>query len=140
MNKERTSRILLLVFLIICFSILCYKIRFPYRISKKNIKSVYCEYWDNTGTHKIPVNDSDKKVILPEISKMKNNGSQGQIGTLNYNFVIEQTNSSKFVFYECSAGTVTLQSDKGGFYRNIAAPKSAEFIHKFITDNKINPY
>lgn len=106
----------------------------PYIISENNVKSIYCEYFNN-GAKIIPVSEDDKKVILSEVSKMKKSNISGEVGTLSYRFVIELTDGSKFTFTQNTKSTILLHGDN--FYRKIKAPKTSKFIKNFIDDNHI---
>ena len=109
----------------------------PYRMSTRNVVSIYCTYVDKDGEHKIKVNDSVKKTIIPEISKFRESGIEGSTGTIRYKFTIQLVNGNSFVFCQTSSETVALELKKDKFFRNIEAPKTAKFIERFIADHNL---
>lgn len=134
MNRRK-----ILIFAIIFLSVLAsyVKWRIPYNISKQNVKTIYFTYLDKGMVHKIEVSDADKDMIISEVSKFKNSGVEGQVGTVLYKFIIEMVDETEFSFYENSQMTIEITSDKDGFTRNIEAPKTAQFIQRFLKEHSI---
>lgn len=128
----------------IIISLLCYIFYLytkpPYIISNKNVEAIYCTYSDYNGYHTIQVSDSDKEIILSEVSKMRESNVNDEIGTVNYNFTIELINGDKFTFHENTSKIISLYSSQSNFFRNIRAPKTADFIKRFTDDNNIERY
>lgn len=132
MNKKG---VILLAVLVICSMLYFISIRVPYSISDGNVKTIYCEYYiKNT---KIPVNEADKRIIISEISKMSQKETDGNVGTVSYRFVIELTDGHKVEFIQNTKNVIEIYSDIDNRQRTIKAPKTAEFIMRFIKDNKI---
>ena len=73
----------LIFFLFIVIGVIFYFIninsKVPYSISEDNVKSIYCEYYMG-GTKILPVSESDKKIIISEISKMREIKTSGAVG------------------------------------------------------------
>ena len=63
--------------------------------------------------------------------------TNGDVGTVPYQFVIELTNGNNFTFIQDTSGVISLSFDKDKFRRKIKAPKTAEFIKRFIKENNI---
>jgi hypothetical protein len=134
MRKKKGLIFLLLLVASITFYYTYINFKAPYNISEDNVKLMYCEYFMG-GTKIIPVSETDKKTILPEISKMRKSNTNGEVGTVPYRFIIELTNGDKFVFIQNTSKVISLYLDKGNFYRKIRAPKTEEFIKRFIEEN-----
>lgn len=130
--------ILAIILILIYFAYFYYRLQVPYTITKQNVSSIYLTYTDNNGTHKINVNDSDKNIIISEVSKMKQSSIEGSTEIIKFKFTIELVNGNKFTFYQTSFQTVALESDKDKFFRNINAPKTAKFIERFIKENNLH--
>lgn len=106
----------------------------PYSITDDNVKSIYCEYHIG-GTKILPVNEIDKKTIISEVSKMTETKTSGQVGTVPYKFIIELTNGYKVEFIQNTRTVILIYSDIDNQQRKIKAPKTAEFIKRFIIEN-----
>ena len=135
---KKLSIIIVILIVIIGSLYSYYKPQIPYQISKHNVTSIYCTFEDKDGDHKIKVNDSDKNVIISEISKLRQSGIEGSTGTIKYKFAINLVNGSEFIFCQTSSETVALEMKKDKFFRNIEAPNTARFIERFITENKLD--
>jgi hypothetical protein len=140
MDLKSIKKFSIIINLIVIIGILYtyYKLQVTYKISKHNVTSIYCTYEDNGGYHKIKVNDSDRDVIISEISKMRQSGVEGATGTIRYKFTIDLANGSEFIFYQTSSETVALEMKKDKFFRNIEAPETAKFIERFITEHNLD--
>ncbi|MNM74768.1 hypothetical protein D3C81_865330 [compost metagenome] len=111
-----------------------------YKISRGNVKDIYCKYSDKNGYYSIKVSDSDKEMIIDEVSKMRKKSVGGEMGTLYYDFVIELTSGESLSFHENTKDIIGLYSQHGKFILNIKAPKTYEFIKRFADENNIERY
>lgn len=133
----RKKKGLIFLFILIASAILyfaCIKSKVPYNISEDNVKSIYCEYFFG-GTKIIPVSEVDKKTIISEICKMREIKTSGEVGTVPYQFIIELTNGHRVEFIQNTVNAIELYSDIDNRQRKIKAPKTAEFIRRFIKEN-----
>jgi hypothetical protein len=128
--------------IIIGLAILFYYINIKpqYKISRENVKDIYCKYSDKNGYYSIKVSDSDKEMIIDEVSKMRKKSVSGEIGTINYKFVIELNSGETLSFHENTKNIIKLYSQEGEFILNIKAPKTYEFIKRFTDENNIERY
>ncbi|SHH47054.1 hypothetical protein [Clostridium intestinale] len=111
-----------------------------YKISRGNVKDIYCKYSDKNGYYSIKVSDSDKEMIIDEVSKMRKKSVSGDIVTLNYSFVIELTSGETLSFHANTKNIIKLYSKDGKSILNIKAPKTYEFIKRFTDENNIERY
>jgi Lhr-like helicase len=134
------KRKVLIFLLLLAVSIISYFVyintKVPYTISEANVEAIYCEYFTNR-TSKISVIVSDKKIIISEVSKMRKTSTNGEVGTVSYRFVIELNDGDKFTFIQNTGKVISLYHDKDNFFRKIKAPKTAEFIRRFIDEHDI---
>ena len=130
----------LILFILLVIGVIFYFIninsKVPYSISEDNVKTIYCQY-PAGGTKILPVSESDKKIIISEIGKMRETKTSGAVGTVMYNFVIELTDGHKVEFIQNTRNVIELYSDIDKIQRKIKAPKTAEFIRRFIKENNI---
>lgn len=138
MNKKKRAFIVAIMGL----ALLLYYINTKphYKISSENVKDIYCKYSDKNGYHSIKVSDSDKEMIIDEVSKMRKKSVSGEIGTINYDFVIELTSGEILSLHENTKNIIALYSQDGKFILNIKAPKTYEFIKRFTDENNIERY
>jgi hypothetical protein len=134
--KKKLIIFLIPLVIVLIFYIIYSTLKAPYSISEDNIKSIYCEYYIG-GTKILPVNELDKKTIISEISKFRETKTSGSVGTVPYKFIIELTNGHKVEFIENTKDVIQIHSDIYKHQRKINAPKTAEFIRKFIKDNNL---
>ncbi len=123
------------IFIVIAGLIYYYNQKPTVSINSNNVKAIWCTYRDKEGEHNLQVDDCDKEIILSEINKMKKGRYEGEIGTIGYTFIIKLVDGKEFNLYENTSTTVTIRRDT--FFINIKAPKTAEFINKFLTKNNI---
>lgn len=66
---------------------------------------------------------------------MRKSNIKGEVGTVPYRFIIELTNGEKFIFTQNTSNVISLYLEKDDFQRKVKAPKTAEFIKRFIQQN-----
>ncbi len=108
----------------------------PFHISSDDVKSIHCNYFLEE-TEELPVSASDQQIIISEISKMKVTKTSGSVGTLPYQFVIELKDGKKITFVQNTKGVIELYSEGDKVQTKVKAPKTAEFIKRFLKENKI---
>lgn len=111
-----------------------------YKISRENVKDIYCKYSDKNGYYSIKVSDSDKEMIIDEVSKMRKKSVGGGIGTIYYDFVIELTSGETLSFHENTKNIISIYFEDEKSILNIKAPKTYEFIKRFTDENNIERY
>lgn len=134
MKKKGLILIILLGIVLVFYIMRNNNSKVPYSISKDNVKLVYCEYYMG-GTKILPVNEADKQIIISEVSKAKQTTTSGEAATLPYKFIIELTNGHKIEFVQNTKNVIQIYSDIDKQTRKIKAPKTAEFIIRFIKEN-----
>ena len=132
--KKKGLILIILLGIVLVFYIIRNNSIVPYSILQDNVKSVYCEYYMG-GTKILPVNEADKKIIISEVSKVEQTKTSGEAATLPYNFIIELTNGHKIEFVQNTKNVIQIYSDIDRQTRQIKAPKTAEFIIRFIKEN-----
>ncbi|QLY81862.1 hypothetical protein [Clostridium intestinale] len=138
MNKKKWASIVIIMGLALLFYYINTKP--DYKISRENVKDIYCKYSDKNGYYSIKVNDSDKEMIIDEVSKMRKKSLSGEIVTINYSFVIELTGGETLSFKENTKNIIKLYSQHEKSILNIKAPKTYEFIKRFTDENNIERY
>lgn len=138
MNKKKWIFIVIIMGLALLFYYINTKPN--YKISRGNVKDIYCKYSDKNGYYSIKVSDSDKEMIIDEVSKMRKKSVSGEIVTINYSFVIELTGGKTLSFQENTKNIIKLYSKDGKSILNIKAPKTYEFIKRFTDENNIERY
>lgn len=132
--KKKVLIFIILLGIVLTFYIKVNNPKVPYSISEDNVKSIYCEYYIG-GTKILPVDEADKKTIISEVGKMRQTKTSGGVVTVPYKFIIELTNGHKVEFIQNTKNVVEIYSDIDKQQRKIKAPKTEEFIIRFIKDN-----
>ncbi|ERK30194.1 hypothetical protein [Clostridium intestinale] len=138
MNKKKWAFMVIIMGLALLFYYI--NIKPQYKISRENVKDIYCKYFDKNGYYSIKVSDSDKEMIIDEVSKMRKKSVSGEIVTINYSFVIELTGGKTLSFQENTKNIIKLYSQDEKSILNIKAPKTYEFIKRFTDENNIERY
>jgi hypothetical protein len=138
MNKKKWAFMVIIMGLVLLFYYINTKPN--YKISRENVKDIYCKYSDKNGYYSFKVSDSDKEMIIDEVSKMRKKSVGGEVGTLYYDFVIELTSEETLSFHENTKNIIKLYSKDGKSILNIKAPKTYEFIKRFTDENNIERY
>lgn len=120
--------------IITIFYIIFINSKVPYSITDDNVRSIYCEYYMGT-TKTLKVSELDKKTIISEVSKMTKTKTSRQVGTVPYKFIIELTSGYKVEFIQNTRTVIEIYSDIDKQQREVKAPKTAEFIKRFIREN-----
>jgi hypothetical protein len=132
--KKKGLILIILLGIVLVFYIVRNNSKVPYSISEDNVKLLYCEYYMG-GTKILPVNEAYKQIIISEVSKAKQTTTSGEAATLPYKFIIELTNGHKIEFVQNTENVIQIYSDIDKQTRKIKAPKTAEFIIRFIKEN-----
>jgi hypothetical protein len=132
--KKKGLLLIILLGVFLVFYIMRNNSKVPYSISEYNVKLIYCEYYMG-GTKILPVYEADKKIIISEVSKMRQTKTSGEVATLPYKFIIELTNGHKIEFVQNTKNVIQIYSDIDKQIRKIKAPQTTEFIIRFIKEN-----
>ena len=138
MNKKKWTFMVIIIGLVLLLYYINTKPH--YKISRENVKDIYCKYSDKNGYYSIKVSDSDKEMIIDEVSKMRKKSVGGEMGTLYYDFVIVLNSGETLSFHENTKNIIALYSQDGEFILNIKVPKTYEFIKRFTDENNIERY
>jgi hypothetical protein len=132
--KKKGLIFIILLAIVLVFYIMSNNSKVPYSISEDNVKSIYCEYYMG-GTKILSVDEVDKKTIISEVGKMRQTKTSGEVATVSYKFIIELTNGHKVEFIQNTKNVIQIYSDIDKQQRKIKAPKTEEFIIRFIKEN-----